>query len=199
MSPETIDRAFEPFFTTKEVGRGTGLGLSMVYSFVKQSRGEVTVASTVGVGTTVTLYLPKTTPQPVDAAKTDAEPLPTGARRVLVVEDDEQILRLIRSMLTDLGHQVFLARNGAEAIAILRGDVGLDLMISDVVMPHGMTGVELAREARKLRNDLKVLLASGYAGEVLARLRAVDEFPIIRKPFYRADLARCLRAVLHEA
>jgi CheY-like chemotaxis protein len=72
-------------------------------------------------------------------------------------------------------------------------------MISDVVMPHGMTGVELAREARKLRNDLKVLLASGYAGEVLARLRAVDEFPIIRKPFYRADLARSLRAVLHEA
>jgi signal transduction histidine kinase len=199
ISPETLDRVFEPFFTTKEVGKGTGLGLSMVYGFVKQSGGQVTIESTVGVGTTVTLYLPKAAPDAeIAVEEVEAPGAPSGSVRILVVEDDEQVLHLTSAMLTELGHQVLCARNGTEAIQMLKSDKGVDLLFSDVGM-QGMNGVELAREAQRLRRDLKVLLTSGYAEDVLVRHQALGEFPIIDKPFYQADLARCLRSVLHEA
>ena len=200
MPPEVRDRVFEPFFTTKEVGKGTGLGLSMVYGFVRQSGGYVAVESAPGAGTTVALYLPKATQKPdaeVEAAQTQA--IPGGSERILVVEDNEDILEVTSAMLTTFGYRVVCARNGAEAIQIFESGQEFELLFSDVVMPNGMSGVELAREARRLNKGIKVLLTSGYAGDVLERHRAVDEFPIIDKPFRLADLARRLRSILHEA
>ncbi len=198
--PEVRDRVFEPFFTTKEAGKGTGLGLSMVYGFVRQSDGHVTIESTAGVGTTVALYLPKATQKPdakIEANQTKAAP--GGSERILVVEDNEDLLETTSAMLTTFGYQVLCARNGAEAIEMFGNGEGFDLLFSDVVMPNGMNGVELARAARQRNKDIKVLLTSGYAGDVMERHRAVGEFPIIDKPFRLADLARRLRSILHEA
>jgi signal transduction histidine kinase len=205
MAPETLDRVFEPFFTTKEVGRGTGLGLSMVYGFVRQSSGHVAIESTVGAGTTVSLYLPRSTQAPdvemndVQVKDVQVKDVPAGSGRVLVVEDDEDVLDVTSVMLRELGYHVVCARNGAEAIRILTSGRQFDLLFSDVVMPPGITGVELAREAKRLRGDLKVLLTSGNAADVLARYGAEDEFPIIGKPFRRADLAQYLRLVMRAA
>jgi PAS domain S-box-containing protein len=200
MSPEVRDRAFEPFFTTKEVGKGTGLGLSMIYGFVRQSEGYVTIESAPGTGTTVALYLPKatrTTDAKVEAVQ--AEAIQGGHERILVVEDDEDLLEATSAMLTTFGYRVFCARNGAEAIQMIESGEEFDLLFSDIVMPNGMNGVELARQARQLSKEIKVLLTSGYAGDALERYRAVGEFPIIDKPFYLADLARRLGSILHEA
>lgn len=200
MPPEVRDRVFEPFFTTKEVGKGTGLGLSMVYGFVRQSGGYLAVESAPGAGTTVALYLPKATQKPdaeVEAIQTQA--IPGGSERILVVDDNEDLLEVTSAMLTAFGYRVLCARNAAEAIQMFESGQEFDLLFSDVVMPNGMNGVELAREARRLNKGIKILLTSGYAGDVLERHGAVDEFPIIDKPFRVADLARRLRSILHEA
>jgi signal transduction histidine kinase/CheY-like chemotaxis protein len=200
MPPEIRDRVFEPFFTTKEVGKGTGLGLSMVYGFVRQSGGHVAVESALGAGTTVALYLPKATQKPdaeVETVHTRA--IPGGSERILVVDDNEDLLEVTSAMLTTFGYQVLCARNGAEAIQMFESGQEFDLLFSDVVMPNGMSGVELAREARRLSKGIKILLTSGYAENVLERHGAVDEFPIIDKPFRLADLAGRLRSILHEA
>jgi signal transduction histidine kinase/HAMP domain-containing protein len=200
MPPELRDRVFEPFFTTKEVGKGTGLGLSMVYGFVRQSGGHIAIESASGVGTTVALYLPKATQKP-DAGVEAIQPqsILAGSERILVVEDNEDILEVTSAMLTTFGYRVLCARNGAEAIQMLESGQEFELLFSDVVMPNGMNGVELAREARRLRKGIRILLTSGYAEDVLERHQAVDEFPIIDKPFRLADLARRLRSVLREA
>ena len=201
MSPEVRDQIFEPFFTTKEVGKGTGLGLSMVYGFVRQSGGHVAVESAPGAGTTIALYLPKaTTQQPaseVEAIQTQA--IPTGSERILVVEDNEDILEVTLTMITEFGYRVWTAANGADAIHLLKSGQEFDLLFSDVVMPNGVSGVELAREARRLNKSIKVLLTSGYARDVLERHQAVDEFPMIDKPFHRAELAQRLRSILNES
>jgi signal transduction histidine kinase len=201
MSPEVRDQIFEPFFTTKEVGKGTGLGLSMVYGFVRQSGGHVAVESAPGAGTMIALYLPKaTTQQPaseVEAIQTQA--IPTGSERILVVEDNEDILKVTLTMITEFGYRVWSAANGADAIHLLKSGQEFDLLFSDVVMPNGVSGVELAREARRLNKSIKVLLTSGYARDVLERHQAVDEFPMIDKPFHRAELAQRLRSILDES
>jgi signal transduction histidine kinase/HAMP domain-containing protein len=200
MQPEVRDRVFEPFFTTKEVGKGTGLGLSMVYGFVRQSGGNITIESTPGAGTTVALYLPMATQRPdakVEAVQ--AEAAPGGSERILVVEDNEDLLEATSEMLTSFGYRVLRAGNGAEAIRILDAGQEIDLLFSDVVMPHGMNGVELARAARQRNKNIKVLLTSGCAGDVMERRRVIGEFPIIDKPFRLADLAQRLRSILHEA
>jgi CheY-like chemotaxis protein len=200
MAPEIRDRVFEPFFTTKEVGKGTGLGLSMVYGFVRQSGGHVAIESAPGAGTTITLYLPKASSRPdAEMEVIQSRTLPTGTERILVVEDNEDLLEATSAMLTTFGYQVLCARNGAEAIEILENGEKFELLFSDVVMPHGMNGIELARQARQRNNGMKVLLTSGYAGDVLERYQAVDEFPIIDKPFRLSDLAWRLRSILQEA
>jgi len=199
MPPEVRDRVFEPFFTTKEVGKGTGLGLSMVYGFVRQSGGHIAIESAPGAGTTIALYLPKATQKPdaeVNAIPTQA--IPGGSERILVVDDNEDLLKVTSARLTAFGYRVHCARNGAEAIEIFRSGQEFELLFSDVVMPNGMNGVELAGEARRLNKGIKILLTSGYAGDVLERHGAVDEFPIIDKPYRLADLARRLRSILHE-
>jgi signal transduction histidine kinase/CheY-like chemotaxis protein len=199
MPPEVRDRIFEPFFTTKEVGKGTGLGLSMVYGFVRQSGGYVAVESAPGAGTTVTLYLPKATREPDAAGEAiQAQAIPGGSERILVVDDNEDLLEVTSAMLTTFGYRVHCARSAAEAMQALESGQEFELLFSDVVMPNAMNGIELAREARRLCRDIKILLTSGYAGDVLERHRAVGEFPIIDKPFHLADLARRLRSILHE-
>jgi signal transduction histidine kinase/HAMP domain-containing protein len=200
MPPAVRDRVFEPFFTTKEVGKGTGLGLSMVYGFVRQSDGYVTIESAPGVGTTVALYLPRATQMPDAEVETiQPEAILGGSEQILVVEDNEDLLEVTSETLTTFGYRVVCARNGAEAIRILESGQEIELLFSDVVMPGGMNGVELAREARRLSKGIKILLTSGYAGDVMERYQAVNEFPIIDKPFHLGDLARRLRSILHEA
>jgi len=200
MPPEVRDRVFEPFFTTKEVGKGTGLGLSMVYGFVRQSGGHIAVESAPGAGTTVALYLPATARE-LDAEQDtiEAEALPIGSERVLVVDDNEDLLNVTSAMLSTFGYQVSCAHNGAEALRTLQSDQPFELLFSDIVMPNGMNGIELAREAKRLRKDIKILLTSGYAEGVLQRNNAVGEFSIIDKPFSLADLARRVRSTLCEA
>jgi CheY-like chemotaxis protein len=198
MSAEVLDRVFEPFFTTKEVGKGTGLGLSMVYGFVRQSGGHIAVESALGKGTTVALYLPKATQEPdVEMEDVQSQAFPAGSERILVVEDNDDLLGLTSAMLTKSGYQVRSARNGTEALSMLQSEE-FDLVLSDIVMPNGIDGIEVAREARRLNKRIKILLASGYAGDVLERHRAVGEFPIIDKPFRMSDLAARLRSTLHE-
>jgi signal transduction histidine kinase len=199
MPPEVRDRVFEPFFTTKEVGKGTGLGLSMVYGFVSQSGGHVTIDSTIGVGTTVSLYLPRATQKPsVELTAIQAAPITGGSERILIVDDNEDLLKMTSAMLTTLGYQVACASNGAKAIEMLERGEQFELLFSDIVMPSGMSGVELAREAKRRNKNIKILLTSGYAGGILEQHGAVDEFPIIDKPFRLPELARRMGAILHD-
>jgi CheY-like chemotaxis protein len=198
MPPEVRGRVFEPFFTTKEVGKGTGLGLSMVYGFVRQSGGHITIESALGRGTTVALYLPKTTQKPdIEMEDVQFQAFPAGSERILVVEDNDDLLDLTSAMLTRSGYQVRCARNGTEALRMLQSEE-FDLVVSDIVMPNGVNGIEVAREARRLNKRIKVLLASGNAGDVLERYQAVGEFPIIDKPFRMPELAARVRSILHE-
>jgi signal transduction histidine kinase len=200
MAAETLDRAFEPFFTTKEVGRGTGLGLSMVYGFVRQSGGHITIDSAVGTGTTICLYLPRSAQDPAtEAAVAPVPDAPPGSGRVLLVEDDEEVLDVAMTMLTRLGYDVVYARNGVDALRMLKSGMRPDILFSDVVMPGGVNGIELAREAKRLDEGIKVLLASGNAADVMARHEAVGEFPVIGKPFLRAELARFMRQLTRES
>ena len=200
MSPEVRDRIFEPFFTTKEVGKGTGLGLSMVYGFVRQSNGHVTVESTPHSGTTIALFLPKATQESPPEEEADQTPaMPGGSERILLVEDDEDLLEAMSATLSDFGYRVVCARNGTEALRILDSGQEFDLLFSDIAMPNGPNGIELAGEARRRSKEIKILLTSGYAKDVLARHRALGEFPIMQKPFQISELAKRVRSVLQGA
>jgi signal transduction histidine kinase len=200
MSPEVRARAFEPFFTTKAVGKGTGLGLSMVYGFVRQSGGHVAIDSASGKGTSVALYLPKVAQQPdADVEPLQSQPIQGRLERIFVVEDNKELLELTSQMLVESGYRVVCARSGAEAMEIMRGGQEFELLLSDVVMPNGMNGVELAREVRRMHRGIKVLLTSGYAGGTLERHGADGEFPIIDKPYRLTELAQRLRAILDQA
>ena len=196
MPPEVVERVFEPFFTTKEVGRGTGLGLSMVYGFVKQSKGHVKIYSEVGHGTSIRLYFPKAVPQqqalPADASTTEAARLPTGRETILVVEDDASVRSMTVNSLEALGYKVREAADGKIGLGIVREGVPIDLLFTDMIMPNGMSGLELIRAARKLRPDLKVLLTSGYS-EQFVRPSGVR---LLGKPYRRDKLALAIRAAL---
>lgn len=199
MSPEVKARAFEPFFTTKGAGKGSGLGLATIYGFAKQSGGHVTIYSEVGQGTIVNLYLPRAS-MPVASAEPEsrAQPLPEGrGERILVVEDDERVRRLTTTRLTTLGYAVLEARNGAEALELLDTSATIDLVFTDLVMPGGMSGLDLVSEVRTRSPDAKVLLTSGYAEEfVKAEQHDQQQLKLLRKPYRQADLAAALRDVL---
>jgi PAS domain S-box-containing protein len=200
MSTEVIERVFEPFFTTKEVGKGSGLGLSMVYGFVKQSSGHVSIYSEPGLGTTVRIYLPQAVakvPQSPEQVRIDDEALPNGTESVLVVEDDPFVRSYAVMRLQSLGYSVVAAVNGKDALEKLRSDVHIDVLFTDIVMPGGINGWELADLAQQVRPGLPVLLTSGYALETLGkhgRLRAGAV--VLTKPYRKADLALRLREVL---
>ncbi|MDO9707558.1 hybrid sensor histidine kinase/response regulator [Paracraurococcus lichenis] len=194
MPPEVRERAFEPFFTTKPVGQGTGLGLSQVFGFVRQLGGHVAIESNPGCGTTVRLFLPVATPaadarpEPAGPGWTEATPGHPGAT-VLVAEDDARLRAVAVEMLEEGGFRVLAAGDGPEALALLRRGEPVDVLFSDIVMPGGMNGMELAEAARRLRAGLPVLLATGYAGA--AGLDAAG-FEVLAKPYERAALLRRL-------
>ncbi|WP_309088087.1 response regulator [Phenylobacterium sp.] len=194
MSTEVRERVFEPFFTTKEVGKGSGLGLSQVYGFVRQSEGEVELESHVGAGTTFRLLLPATEAKAEVRAETAPTEVVGGTERILLVEDDATVLALTLDVLTGLGYKVTTATNAAEALAVLHSGAEVDLLFTDVVMPGGVSGVSLARTARELRPDLRVLLTSGFVGD--GQVIEGREFPLLDKPYETAVMASMLRKLL---
>ena len=197
MSAEVAERAFEPFFTTKETGKGSGLGLSMVYGFAKQSAGALRIDSAPGRGTTVSLYLPA-----LARAKERTEqerPLgvvASGSGTVLLVEDNEDERSATAGVLSSLGYRVVVAAHGKRAIELLRRRGAVDLLLTDLVMPGGMSGVEVAREARRLRDGLPVLLMSGYSPPDLAQIGNELHCGFIHKPFRPAELGKAISDLL---
>ncbi len=199
MPPDVLERAFEPFFSTKEPGKGSGLGLSMIYGFAKQSGGHAKLYSEVGHGTTVRLYLPRAAgeaePRDSRAAATSAEP--HGNETILVVEDSAQVRELVASQLGDLGYRVLEAADGPQALKHLEDGVAIDLLFTDVVMPGGMTGKLLAKEAARRRPALKVLFTSGYTENSIVHQGRLDPgVNFLSKPYKRRDLAEMVRSVL---
>ncbi|MFY9288746.1 MAG: PAS domain S-box protein [Alphaproteobacteria bacterium] len=200
MTPEVRQRVFEPFFTTKEIGKGSGLGLSMVYGFMKQSNGHVAIYSEPSLGTTVRLYLPAA----VSATTTESVPKPAvdlsalrGRETILVAEDDPFVRGHAVSSLESFGYRVLTAIDGRDALAKLNQDPTIDALFSDVVMPGGLSGWELAEQAQRHRPGLKVLLTSGYPMETLAaRTPHNQDIAILNKPYRKSDLGRRIRQIL---
>jgi PAS domain S-box-containing protein len=190
MPPEVLQRAIEPFFTTKEIGRGTGLGLSQVHGFITQSGGDMVINSEPGQGTRVGIYLPVVESREAEPAR--------GARaeRVLVVEDEPELLALAASLFRSIGYEVMTASNGADAKLIIERDAdAVDIVFSDVVMPN-VSGVQLAGWLRDNHPRIKVVLTSGYAQPaLLSDYRSIEEFAFVDKPYRLADLARALRTL----
>ena len=197
MTAEVRERIFEPFFTTKEVGRGSGLGLSQVYGFVRQSDGEVRIVSDPGAGARFDIALPRSqAPVQKPSPQADVGEMVGGAERMLVVEDDPAVLTLTVDLLRGLGYDVVTATQADQALERLAEDPDIRLLFSDVVMPGGMSGVALANQARRDHPDLKVLLASGFV--VDTDLLLSTEFPILDKPYQAPVLAAKLRELLEE-
>jgi CheY-like chemotaxis protein len=196
MAPEVLEKVFDPFFTTKPIGQGTGLGLSMVYGFARQSGGDVRISSAPGVGTAVELILPRS----IDAAAQPSSSAPvvvTGAGEpVLVVEDDVQVRMLVREVLGELGYQCLEASNADEALALLREGHAIDLLVSDVGLP-GLDGRKLADLACGLRGNLKVLLMTGYTERAGVRGEFLGpNMDLILKPFTIEGLAAKIQTLL---
>lgn len=197
MSPETVERIFEPFFTTKGDGHGTGLGLSMVYGFAKQSGGYVTLDSNIGVGTTMNIYLPRSfeaehAVQPVGDAG-----LSGGSETILLVEDDDEVRATAFNLLTDLGYTIVQAADAEQALNLLERGQDFDLLFTDVVMPGEITGHELAEKLRAMRPDVPVLFTSGFVQDSIVHDGRLDEgVQLIGKPYTQLELAQKIREVL---
>ena len=183
---------FEPFFTTKDVGKGTGLGLSQVYGFAKQSGGAATVASTVGRGTVISLYLPRTQDLPAPSvAPTEREAAPQHAGTVLVVEDSPEVAEVATAYFQQLGYMVKQVASAKEALELIGCDPNIDLVFSDLLMPGGMSGLELGQAIRRRYPAMPVLLATGYSDGVPDALE--QGFVVLQKPFDLAALEQALR------
>jgi len=190
--PDVLSRVYEPFFTTKEVGKGSGLGLSQVYGFVRQSGGTVTIRSKVGEGTTVALYLPRydgPDGQNQAAAEAAMKREAADGRVVLVVEDNDEVRRVSAAMLDELGYATITTRNGIEALAVLSAGEPINVLFSDILMPRAVSGNQLAEQALALRPDLKILLTT-------ASLETNTSFPLLRKPYTQAELSQTMRQLL---
>ncbi|GAA0644465.1 PAS domain S-box protein [Brevundimonas lenta] len=193
MAPEVVGRVFEPFFTTKAIGKGTGLGLSQVYGFARQSGGGVRVASTQGKGTEIRLYLPpidRSVDLAIDPARMKLDASVAG-RRLLLVEDDPWVAAVALELLESMGMEVSLVDTARQALEVLAIEA-FDVMLSDVVMPGGMTGIELARESARQWPDMRIVLTSGYAGEDVDEALSKAPWPFLRKPYSREQLAEAL-------
>jgi len=201
MSPEILSRVFEPFFTTKEVGKGSGLGLAQVHGFATQSRGTVRIRSEVGRGTSIELYLPRSLSIPsrerhlIDLNM--VRPKKSNHGRILLVEDDDEVAALVSEMLGQLGYDVTHAASGAAALGALADGRAVDLVFSDIMMPGGMNGVELAREIKRRRSDIPVLLTSGYS-EAAVQDAELAGLQILPKPYHIDELAAALSAAKAE-
>jgi signal transduction histidine kinase/HAMP domain-containing protein/ActR/RegA family two-component response regulator len=195
ISPKIIDKVFEPFFTTKEIGKGTGLGLSMVYGFVKQSNGHIKIYSEEGHGTTIKLYLPRGTAK-LDVILTPA-PLAGGRETIFVVEDDDMVREFLVTQLHSLGYKTVTAASGVAALAKIDNGVAFDLLFTDVIMPGGINGRQLADEVAKRLPGMKVLYTSGYTENAIIHHGRLDAgVLLLAKPYRKADLARMLRLAL---
>ena len=197
MPPDVVNRIFEPFFTTKKEGHGTGLGLSMVFGFIRQSGGFIAVDSKLGAGTVFRLHLPR------GEGQVEAEPVWTvpaeivgGPESILVVEDNEAVRYITTDLLVQLGYDVLEAREPLEALEILASDRKIDLMFSDVVMPGGIDGFGLAQEAKRLRPGLKLLLTSGFAEFADRPHAGIGQVRMLGKPYRQSELANALREAL---
>ena len=190
MPPEVVARAFEPFFTTKEVGKGTGLGLSQVYGFIKQSDGEVVIESRPNEGTTIAIYLPAVVSEAQEDRRAHVE-------RVLIVEDEPDLMDVAASLFASMGYDVITAASGREAMDVLE-QRDVDILFTDVVMPNGMDGIELASYTRTHYPDTKIMLASGYPLPALRQRHGMDlnDFAFVNKPYRLSDLARTLRSAI---
>ena len=199
MSKDVLDHVFDPFFTTKEIGKGSGLGLSMVYGFVNQSGGHVNIDSEIGKGTTIKLYLPRCYPpeQPVTAPDKIDLPVANG-ETILVVEDDDDIRAIAATLLESLNYKILMAPDGNAALSILKTVPRVDLLFTDVILPSGTSGPKIAAEAKKQNPAVKVLYTSGYSQ--LAALDQIElgENKLIEKPYRKSDLARMVRQVLDQ-
>ena len=200
IAPEVMDRVFEPFFTTKPEGQGSGLGLSMVYGFVKQSGGHIKIYSEPGQGTTIRIYLPRVMQDEDVATETQAGPVTGGTETVLVVEDDEDVRLTAVEMLADLGYRVLRAKDARSAFAIVESGVPIDLLFTDVVMPGPMRSPELARKAKARLPNISVLFTSGYTDNAIVHGGRLDEgIELLSKPYTREALAWKIRHVLGNA
>jgi signal transduction histidine kinase/DNA-binding response OmpR family regulator len=198
MTPEVMEQVFEPFFTTKPEGQGTGLGLSMVYGFVKQSHGHIKIYSEPGHGTTIRIYLPRVHAPEDTAVEVTAGPIEGGSETVLVVEDDEDVRQTVVELLTDLGYRVLKAPDAQSALAIIAGGVSIDLLFTDVVMPGALRSPDLARRAQERLPGLAVLFTSGYTDNAIVHGGRLDAgIELLSKPYTREALARKVRHVLH--
>ncbi len=198
MPPDVVDKVFEPFFTTKAAGKGTGLGLSMVFGFTKQSEGHVNIYSEEGHGTTIELCFPRSQAAEATTGQTEIEEFePPGTESILVVEDDPAVRYVTVIMLQELGYTAIVAENGPAALRILDERPKVDLLFTDMIMPGGMHGAELATAARECVPGLKVLYSSGYTADIIAQAEKLDEgIKLISKPYSLARLAQMVRQVL---
>jgi CheY-like chemotaxis protein len=190
------DKAFEPFFTTKDVGKGSGLGLSMVYGFVKQSGGHIKIYSEQGHGTTIRVYLPPARGA-VDAAASAAAPIAGGHETIMVVEDDSLVRNFVVVQLQGLGYKTIAAADSRAAMALVESGEPFDLLFTDVIMPGGMTGRQLADEMLKRRPGMKVLYTSGYTDNAIVHHGRLDEgVLLLTKPYRKMQLAQMVRQAL---
>ena len=197
MSRDVIEKAFDPFFSTKSEGKGSGLGLSMVYGFVKQSGGHVKIYSEIGEGTTIRLYLPRAMEREDVEVAVDAGPITGGTETVLVVEDDGEVRATVVEMLSDLGYRVLKAVDAQSALSVVESGVMIDMLFTDVVMPGTLKSPELARKARERLPDIAVLFTSGYTENSIVHGGKLDAgLELLSKPYTREALARKFRQVL---
>ncbi len=201
MSKEVVARAFDPFFTTKSDGQGTGLGLSQVFGFVKQSGGHVKIYSEPGEGTTIKLYLPRFAANvPVVSVEPSVTQDTATGESILVVEDNDDVRIFAVEMLTSLGYRVSGTPDGPTALQALRQLGHVDLLFTDVGLPHGMNGRQLAEQARVLQPDLRVLFTTAYARNAIVHHGRLDAgVDLLLKPYTQLDLSRKVRQVLSEA
>ena len=196
--PELMDRVFDPFFTTKEVGKGTGLGLSMVFGFVKQSGGHIKIYSEQGHGTSVKIYLPRSSGvQETEFEALQNTPITGGNEKILIVEDDALVRQYVVTQVKSLGYTALEAANGAEALTIIDSDKTIDLLFTDIIMPGNMNGRQLADEAARRRPDLKTLFTSGYTENAIVHHGRLDSgVLLLAKPYRKSELAKMLRTAL---
>lgn len=201
MSPEVLSHVVEPFFTTKKTGKGTGLGLSMAYNFTKQSGGDLRIKSTLGKGTTVSVMLPGTgATNGINVSKEVEKEVPGGSETILIVEDELRVRKLAKRRLQALGYQIVEAENAAAAKEMLAAGTVVNLLFSDIIMPCGMSGIELARWARNNMPALKVLLTTGAIHQIHGEEERIENesFHLLRKPYTDKTLAQTIRVLLNE-
>ena len=199
ISKDVLRHVFEPFFTTKETGKGSGLGLSMVYGFVKQSKGHINIYSEEGHGTTIKIYIPRAEANHEDPVRHTirSKAIPSGDETILLVEDDDGVRQIAMNILSSLGYQVLHAESGPEALKVLTEHNDIALLFTDIVMPGGITGAELAERARINNPNLKVLYASGYTATTVVDFGLLDQSDdVLSKPYTKERVAQEVRDVL---